>query len=335
LQQLILGSRRRRCRRLHGCILLQTNELISLSAAGGHAEQGEARPAASQLQLAIPGVTLPLAHTLYIWAALVLSLAVHEVGRACCHCTPCTRVEAMTVLSAPNVRDTPHFVTGHEATTKRSNPSLRMRPKGGKGLALFQTNNGCLRLQAGHALAAAAEDVRMEGAGLTLTLFLPTAYVVLDEEDLGRLGRQQALRIACAGAWHNAVLATLCWACIAGLAAWGSAATQALQLALAYTASVSAALGLLNMAPVHYLDGEKVLRTLLLGSGDSPTSLPQLHRPASSSQQQQLQQQRSSWPGASPALRRLLAQWLLHLGTVGLAAVALLHVACLKWCSMV
>jgi hypothetical protein len=165
--------------------------------------------------------------------------------------------------------------------------------------------------------------VRVEGAGLALTLLLPTAYVLLDEADLACLGRRQALRIACAGAWHNAVLAVLCWGCTAGLPAWGPAAPQQLRLALAYTASVSAALGLLNMAPVHFLDGEKALRALLLLGGDPPAGLPQLHRPPA--------QQPGNWARPSVGLRGLVARWLLHVGTAGLAAVALLHVACLRW----
>ena len=42
--------------------------------------QGGDRLGTAQLQLAVPGVTLPLGHALYMWAALVISLAVHEVS---------------------------------------------------------------------------------------------------------------------------------------------------------------------------------------------------------------------------------------------------------------
>lgn len=34
----------------------------------------------AHLQLAVPGVTLPASHLVYIWAAVLASLVVHEVG---------------------------------------------------------------------------------------------------------------------------------------------------------------------------------------------------------------------------------------------------------------
>lgn len=191
------------------------------------------------------------------------------------------------------------------------------------------------RVQAGHALAAAAEGLPVGSVGLVLTLFLPSAYVLLDEADLARLGRWRVLRVACAGAWHNTMLSALCWAGAAGLAAaWraGAAALQpppapllVLHRLLGYTGSVSAALGLLNMAPVHFLDGEKAL-CALLGGDDAGGALPQAQRPQPAGGPRALRR-------LTPYVRRLAARWLLHAGTALLVTVAVLHVACLQWCA--
>ena len=275
--------------------------LQRLALAWGLGRGAPAAPAPTQLRLAVPGLTLPLGQAVYMWLALLLSLAVHEV-RGACERWPAPRPACPWPLQQPDA-------------THRSSAPLPLPP------------------QAGHALAAGAEEVRVLGAGLALSLFLPVAYVLLEEEGLARLGRWPALRVACAGAWHNAALAALCWAGLAGAAGAGlPAAPRPLALLLGYTGSVSAALGLLNMAPVHYLDGERVVLTLLGcssagegGGGEAPPQqlLPHAHRPAA-------QQKGPAW---SPATRRRAATWVLRLGTAGLVGVVALHCACLRWCA--
>lgn len=81
--------------------------------------------------------------------------------------------------------------------------------------------------EAGHALAAAADgEMRVVGVGGFLALFLPGAYVRIEGVD--DAGRWRALKVWCAGAWHNIVAAVV-----------AAAATLALPLLLlpVYSAS--------------------------------------------------------------------------------------------------
>lgn len=63
--------------------------------------------------------------------------------------------------------------------------------------------------EAGHAIAALRERVRLHGFGLFLFGFYPGAYVDLNTADLQSLKPFSQLRIYCAGVWHNAVIALL------------------------------------------------------------------------------------------------------------------------------
>ena len=63
--------------------------------------------------------------------------------------------------------------------------------------------------EAGHALAAVQERVRIRGAGLVLVVVYPGAYVEIDSADLERATPAARLRIFLAGVFHNAVLALL------------------------------------------------------------------------------------------------------------------------------
>jgi S2P endopeptidase len=58
----------------------------------------------------------------------------------------------------------------------------------------------------GHAIAAAADEIKLETVGFNLFLIFPSAYVVLPSSDLNRSSLISRLRIFCAGAWHNIVL---------------------------------------------------------------------------------------------------------------------------------
>jgi len=61
--------------------------------------------------------------------------------------------------------------------------------------------------EAGHALAAANEMVRINGWGMFLLLVYPGAYVELHHDHLALISAKRQLRIYCAGVWHNFVLA--------------------------------------------------------------------------------------------------------------------------------
>lgn len=61
----------------------------------------------------------------------------------------------------------------------------------------------------GHALAAAREDVQLFGLGIVIVFTIPIAYVHISNEQLVALPLRNQLRIACAGIWHNIILATI------------------------------------------------------------------------------------------------------------------------------
>ncbi|KAJ8574344.1 hypothetical protein K7X08_026149 [Anisodus acutangulus] len=65
----------------------------------------------------------------------------------------------------------------------------------------------------GHALAAASEGIQMEYIAVFLAVLFPGALVAFNHELLQALSKGSALRIYCAGVWHNAVLCAVCaWA---------------------------------------------------------------------------------------------------------------------------
>ncbi|KAI3429503.1 hypothetical protein D9Q98_005592 [Chlorella vulgaris] len=162
--------------------------------------------------------------------------------------------------------------------------------------------------EAGHAAAAVAEGAHISAAGFSLILLLPAAFVELDTQDLGRLSM---LRVATAGAWHNAVLAAACWGISAVLAHLGWWLPAPLRLLLAYAVSLSAALCLLNMAPVHFLDGQQALGALLLRP-PKPKQLPEL-------------QEQSTGPHQASHRQAALVRWILHAGSGLYLAVLALH----------
>ncbi|CAF1571222.1 unnamed protein product [Adineta ricciae] len=58
----------------------------------------------------------------------------------------------------------------------------------------------------GHAVAASAEQIRVNGCGYFLFLVYPGAYVDLHQEQLQMISAVRQLRIYCAGVFHNMVL---------------------------------------------------------------------------------------------------------------------------------
>ncbi|KAH8868670.1 Membrane-bound transcription factor site-2 protease [Schistosoma japonicum] len=63
--------------------------------------------------------------------------------------------------------------------------------------------------EAGHALAAVRERVRLHGFGIFVFGLYPGAFVDLNTSDLQSLSPFCQLRVYCAGVWHNAVIAII------------------------------------------------------------------------------------------------------------------------------
>lgn len=61
--------------------------------------------------------------------------------------------------------------------------------------------------EAGHAFAAVCEQVRVNGFAVFLFLIYPGAYVDLQSDHLKVISPKRQLKIFCAGAWHNVVVA--------------------------------------------------------------------------------------------------------------------------------
>ena len=70
--------------------------------------------------------------------------------------------------------------------------------------------------EAGHALAASTEQVRVNGFGIFMLFLYPGAFVDLDSEHLSVISPRRQLKIYCAGVWHNVILVL----CAMGLL-WG------------------------------------------------------------------------------------------------------------------
>uniref|UniRef100_A0A7S1TQ45 Endopeptidase S2P n=1 Tax=Erythrolobus australicus TaxID=1077150 RepID=A0A7S1TQ45_9RHOD len=62
--------------------------------------------------------------------------------------------------------------------------------------------------EAGHALAAGVEDLRVTSVGGFFALIFPGAFVQID--GLEQINVRRQLKVYCAGAWHNVVVAALC-----------------------------------------------------------------------------------------------------------------------------
>lgn len=63
----------------------------------------------------------------------------------------------------------------------------------------------------GHAITAVKEDVHLRNLGVTIFFILPVAYVNISTERLYNLNPWRALKILCAGIWHNIVLSFLAY----------------------------------------------------------------------------------------------------------------------------
>lgn len=64
----------------------------------------------------------------------------------------------------------------------------------------------------GHAIAAVKEDVHLSNVGINLFFILPVAYVSLNSDDIQKLNPKKALKIFCAGVWHNIMLSLIAYA---------------------------------------------------------------------------------------------------------------------------
>ncbi|CAN1328026.1 Membrane-bound transcription factor site-2 protease homolog [Linum perenne] len=62
----------------------------------------------------------------------------------------------------------------------------------------------------GHAIAAASEGIQVEYIALFIAVLFPGALVAFDYELLHGLERINALRVYCAGIWHNAACCAVC-----------------------------------------------------------------------------------------------------------------------------
>lgn len=60
--------------------------------------------------------------------------------------------------------------------------------------------------EAGHALAATAEQVRVNGFGVFMLFLYPGAFVDLHSDHLAVISPRRQLKIYCAGVWHNVIL---------------------------------------------------------------------------------------------------------------------------------
>ena len=60
--------------------------------------------------------------------------------------------------------------------------------------------------EAGHAVAASLEQVRVNGFGIFLLFLYPGAFVDLHSDHLAVISPKRQLRIYCAGVWHNVIL---------------------------------------------------------------------------------------------------------------------------------
>lgn len=61
--------------------------------------------------------------------------------------------------------------------------------------------------EAGHAIAAVSEQVRLNGFAVFLFLLYPGAYVDLQSDHLKLISPKRQLKIYCAGSWHNIIIA--------------------------------------------------------------------------------------------------------------------------------
>ena len=71
--------------------------------------------------------------------------------------------------------------------------------------------------EAGHAVAASLEQVRVNGFGVFLLFLYPGAFVDLHSDHLAVISPKRQLRIYCAGVWHNVILVLFSFLLLWGL----------------------------------------------------------------------------------------------------------------------
>lgn len=71
--------------------------------------------------------------------------------------------------------------------------------------------------EAGHAIAASLEQVRVNGFGIFVLFLYPGAFVDLHSDHLAVISPKRQLRIYCAGVWHNFILVLLSLVLLWGL----------------------------------------------------------------------------------------------------------------------
>lgn len=69
----------------------------------------------------------------------------------------------------------------------------------------------------GHALMAVKEDVHLKNIGITCFFILPIAYVNISTDRLMSLNPWKALKVLCAGVWHNITLSILSYLILTSL----------------------------------------------------------------------------------------------------------------------
>ncbi|VFQ64275.1 unnamed protein product [Cuscuta campestris] len=91
-----------------------------------------------------------------------------------------------------------------------SNPSGLTISFAGIGYLCLSTIISVSVHELGHALAAASEGIQMVYIAVFLAVIFPGALVAFNHEMLQALPKPAALRIYCAGIWHNAGLCAIC-----------------------------------------------------------------------------------------------------------------------------
>ena len=159
----------------------------SLQALGYHAQVVEEEGATEvqaggttwTLGLALPGVTVPWGHAAYLWVATAASLAFHEAG----HLLRIAQTDAHAACTS-----------SWQGTCSIFSLALAGTSRGSVGSLPEEAARPACGMQAGHAIAAAAEGVGVHHMALFLVLLLPGAYVALDTETLAVLSPLRELR---------------------------------------------------------------------------------------------------------------------------------------------
>jgi S2P endopeptidase len=76
-------------------------------------------------------------------------------------------------------------------------------------LYVFAVALGAMVHEAGHAIAAAALECRINSIGFFVAFIAPGVFVDMSHDDLLALAPLDQLKVFCAGAWHNTVLAAV------------------------------------------------------------------------------------------------------------------------------